>query len=139
LVQLVQHLLAGGAAWSSWCSTSSQEALLGPAGAAYTRSSIVVATDGLHKKSWIMGAALVAKGGRLPACSVTVFGQQSSIRPELTGIALVLEDCLGEEDLNVLTDSFSSMQLYAEGRHFSSLALSAPGLTVACACGQTTG
>ena len=90
---------------------SSREALLGPAGAAYTRSGIVVATDGSLKKSGIMGAALVAKGGRLPARSVSVFGQPSSIRPELTGIALSLEECPGEEDLNVLTDSLSSMQL----------------------------
>ncbi len=90
---------------------SSLEALLGLAGAVYTRSGIVVAIDGSLKKSGIMGAALVAKGGRLPVRSVTVFGQPSSIRPELTGITLALEDCPGEEDLNVLTDSLSSMQL----------------------------
>ncbi len=42
---------------------SSREALLGPAGAAYTRSGIIVATDGLLKKSWIMGAAM-ARGGQ---------------------------------------------------------------------------
>ena len=90
---------------------SSREALLGPAGAAYTRSGVVVATDGSLKRSGIMGAAMVAKDGRLPARSATVFGQPSSIRPELTGIALALEDCPGEEDLNVLTDSLSSMQL----------------------------
>ncbi len=45
---------------------SSREALLGPAGAAYIRSGIVVATDGTLKKSGIMGAAMVAKDGRLP-------------------------------------------------------------------------
>ncbi len=55
--------------------------------------------------------SLVAKGGRLPARSVTVFGQPSLIRPELTGIALALEECPGEEDLNILTYSLSSMQL----------------------------
>jgi ribonuclease HI len=90
---------------------SSREALLGPAGAAYTRSGVVVATDGSLKKGGIMGAALVAKDGRMPARSVAVFGQPSSIRPELTGIALAVEDCPGEEDLNILTDSLSSMQL----------------------------
>jgi hypothetical protein len=58
-----------------------------------------------------MGAALVAKDGRLPARGVAVFGQPSSLRPELTGIALALEDCPGEEDRNVLTDSLSSMRL----------------------------
>jgi ribonuclease HI len=90
---------------------SSREALLGPAGAAYTRSGVVVATDGSLKKSGIMGAALVAKDSRMPARSVAVFGQPSSIRPELTGIALALEGCPGEDDLNILTDSLSSMQL----------------------------
>jgi hypothetical protein len=54
-----------------------------------------------------MLAALVAKGGRLTAHSVSVFGQPSSIRAELTAI----KDCPGEEDLNVLTDSLSSLQL----------------------------
>jgi hypothetical protein len=40
---------------------SLREALLGPAGAAYMRSNVVVATDGLVKKSWIMEVALVLK------------------------------------------------------------------------------
>ena len=44
------------------------------------------------------------------ACLHAAFGQPSSIRPELTGIALALEDCPGEEDLNILTDSLSSME-----------------------------
>ncbi len=42
---------------------SSREALLGPAGAAYTRSGMVQATDGSLKKSSVMGAAVVAKDG----------------------------------------------------------------------------
>jgi ribonuclease HI len=58
-----------------------------------------------------MGAAYVTKDNRLPPRSVAVFGQPSSIRPELTGIALALEDCPGGEDLNILTDSLSSMRL----------------------------
>ena len=58
-----------------------------------------------------MGAAMVAKDDRLPARSVAVFGPPSSLRPELTGIAIALEDCPGEEDLNILTDSLSSMLL----------------------------
>ncbi len=56
----------------------------------YTRSGIVVATGGSLKKSGAMGAAVVAKDGRIQARSAAVFGQQSSIRPELTGIALAL-------------------------------------------------
>jgi ribonuclease HI len=55
-----------------------------------------------------MGVALVAKDARLPARGVSVIGQPSSLRQELTGIALALEDCPGEEDLNILTDSLSS-------------------------------
>jgi hypothetical protein len=47
----------------------------------------------------------------MQARSVAVFGQPSSIRPELTGIALALEGCPAEEDLNILTDSLSSMRL----------------------------
>ena len=90
---------------------SSREALLGPAGAAYMRSGIVVATDGSLKKCGAMGAAFVAKDGRVQARSVAVFGQPSSIRPELTGIALALEECPIEEDLTILTDSLSSMDL----------------------------
>jgi hypothetical protein len=86
---------------------SSREERLGPVAAAYTRSGIVVATDGSLKKSGAMGAAYVAKDNRLPPRSVAVFGQPSSIR----GIALALEDCPGEEDLNTITDSLSSMRL----------------------------
>ena len=90
---------------------SSREALLGSAGAAYTRSGIVVATDGSLRRDGSMGAAMVAKDDRLPARSVAVFGPPSSLRPELTGIAIALEDCPGEEDLTILTDSLSSMRL----------------------------
>jgi hypothetical protein len=95
---------------------SSREAQLGPVGASYTSSGIVAATDGSLRKSGAMGAAYVTKDNRLPPRSVAVFGQPSSIRPELTGIALAVEDCPGRarpggEDLNVLTDSLSSMRL----------------------------
>jgi hypothetical protein len=92
---------------------SSREALLGPAGAAYTRSGIVMATDGSLKKSTVMGAAVVTNDsdGRMQARSVAVFGRPSSIRPELTWIALALEGCPAEKDLNILTDSLSSMRL----------------------------
>ncbi len=78
---------------------SSQEALL--------HSRIVVATDGLLKKCGAMGAAFVAKDGRVQTRSVAVFGQPSSIRPELTGVALALEECPIQEDLTILTDSLS--------------------------------
>ncbi len=84
---------------------------MGPVGAAYTRSGVMVAADGSLKKNGAMGAAYVAKDNRLPSRSAAVLGQPSSIRPELTGIALALEDCPGKEDLNIITDSLSSMRL----------------------------
>jgi len=90
---------------------SSREAVLGPAGHAYSLSGLVAATDGSLKKNGSMGAAYVSIGGRLPPRSVSVFGQPSSIRPELTGIAMVLKDCPDEEDLNILTDSLSAIVL----------------------------
>ncbi len=69
--------------------------------------------------------ALAVKDGRLPARSASVFGQPSSIRPELTEFTLALEACPGEEDLSVLTDSLSSSSAavrgYANGRHLSRL------------------
>jgi hypothetical protein len=62
---------------------SSREVLLGPAAAAYTRNGILVATDGSLKKNGIMEVAMVAKDARMASRSVAVFGQLSSIRPEL--------------------------------------------------------
>ena len=58
-----------------------------------------------------MGAAMVPMGNRIQARSAAVFGSASSIRPELTGITIALEDCPEDEDLNILTDSLSSMLL----------------------------
>ena len=68
-----------------------------------------------------MGAAMVAKDDRLPARSVAVFGPPSSLRPELTGIAIALDDCPGEEDLNILTDSLSSIRLLKSMQRGTSL------------------
>ena len=90
---------------------SSREAVLGPVGPAYSLSGLVVATDGSLRKNGDMGAAYVSIGGRLPSQSVSVFGQPSSILPELTGIAMALKDCPDEEDLNILTDSLSAIML----------------------------
>jgi hypothetical protein len=61
---------------------SSWEALLGPAGSAYQHNGIVVATDGSLKRCGSMGASFLAKDGRLPARSVAVLGQPSSIRKD---------------------------------------------------------
>jgi hypothetical protein len=58
---------------------SSREALLGPAGAAYMHSGIVVATDGSLKKCGHGSCIHMAKDGRVQARTVAVFGQPSSI------------------------------------------------------------
>jgi len=108
-------------------SPSAKEATLGPAGAAYTLSGITVGVDGSSRSYGAMGAAMVPIGTRVQArsaaippptstgeerCSYNaVFGSASSLRPELTGITLALEDCPQDEDLNILTDSLSSMLL----------------------------
>jgi hypothetical protein len=56
---------------------------------------VAQAEEALGRDNEPLGAALVAKdaSGRLPALSVSDFGQPSSIRPELTGMALAL-DCI---------------------------------------------
>ena len=66
------HLTADGVVPLDLTCPSSREALLGSAGAAYTRSGsgIVVATDGSLRRDGSMGAAMVAKDDRLPARSV---------------------------------------------------------------------
>ncbi len=76
-----------------------------------------------------MGAAYVVKDNCLPSRSVAVFGQSSSIRPELTGITLALEDCPGEEDLNILTDSLSSKRLLKNMQRQDFLCSSTAGVT----------
>ena len=87
----------------------SGEAAYGPVGRAYRYPGIVVATDGSLKDDGRMGAAFVSMGGRVPARSVAVVGAPSSTRPELTGIALALEESLPGEDLTILTDSLVVM------------------------------
>ena len=46
---------------------------MGPAGAAHARILVIVATDGSLKKSGMVGAATVARDGRLPSRGVAVF------------------------------------------------------------------
>jgi hypothetical protein len=78
-----------------------KEATLGPAGAAYRPSGITVGLDGSCRSDGSMGAAMVPMGTRIQARSVAVFGSASSLLPDLTGIALALEDCPQDEDLNI--------------------------------------
>ena len=53
----------------------------------------------------------MAKDGKIQSRSVAVYGPPSSIRPELAGISLAVEECPVEENLNILTDSLSALQL----------------------------
>ncbi len=107
------HLTTDGVVPLDLGCLSSREARLGPVGAAYTRSGIVVATDGSLKKSWAMGAAYAVKDNRLPSRSVAGFGQPSWISQDIFSgrTPRCLEDCPGEEDLNIITESLSSMRL----------------------------
>lgn len=89
--------------------SSGREAAYGPVGLAYQYPGAIVATDGSLKDDGRMGAAFVSMGGRIPARSVAVFGSASSTRPELTAIALALEESPPDEDLTILTDSLVAM------------------------------
>jgi hypothetical protein len=73
-LELIQ-LTADGVVFLDPSSLSSREAVLGPAGPAYSLSGLVTATDGSLKKNWSMGATYVSIGCRLSSQSVTVFGQ----------------------------------------------------------------
>ena len=54
---------------------------------------------------------MVAKDEKNQSRSVAVYGPPSSIRPEPAGISLAVEECPVEENLNILTDSLSALQL----------------------------
>ena len=73
------------------CCPSAREVLQGPVGAAYSKEGVIVATDGTLKHDGAMGAAFVALGDWVPASSAAVFGSETSIRPELTGLVMALE------------------------------------------------
>ena len=90
---------------------SAREVMHGPVGSAYANEGVVVATDGSLKHDGSMGAAFVALGDKVSARSAAVFGTETSVRPELTGLAMALEECPVHEDLTLLTDSKSSMDL----------------------------
>ena len=81
-----------------------REAQLGPASAAYALDGVTAATVGSLRKPRAMGAAMVAKDGKIQPQSVAVYGPPSSIRPKLTGISLAVEKCPVEENLNILTE-----------------------------------
>jgi ribonuclease HI len=77
---------------------------------------IIIATDGSLKDDGSMGAAIVSLGERVPAKSVAVFGSASSTRPELTAIALALEQCPSTANLTILTDSQDSLTALSHSR-----------------------
>ena len=83
-----------------------------------------------------MGAAFVSKNRRLQAKSVAVHGSPSSSRPELTAIGLACEDSPIDEELTILTDILSRMNLLKIEERFSTLAVSSRGATAFDTCGQ---
>ena len=94
---------------------SAREAALGPAGAAYPHKGVTVGTDRACKIEVIMGQCRFRvygpEDGRLQAKNVAVHGSPSSSRLELTAIGLACEYSPIEEDLTILTDSLSSMNI----------------------------
>ena len=90
-------------------SPAAREWILGPAGAAYNFPAIVVGGDGSKRGDVGMGAAFVSKDGRIPARSAAVFGPPSSLRPELSALAMALEAAPLTEELTYLTDSLAAM------------------------------
>ena len=90
-------------------SPSFREAQLGPAGVAFTHAVTTIATDGAVKDDGRMGAAYVALGSRIPPRSFVVLGPPSSMRAELSAIDQAVADAPEQEELNILTDSLSSI------------------------------
>ena len=99
---------------------SAREAALGPAGAACRHKGVTAGTDGACKSDGAMGAAFASKDDRLQARTVAVYGSPSSIRPELTAFEMACEDSPIDEDLTILADSLSSMNLLksSHGKEF---------------------
>ncbi len=79
-----------------------QEVAYGPSGLAFQHERITVATDGSFKDVDCM---------RIPARSVAVFGSASSTRPELSAIALALDQCLSTENLTIRSDSLDALTI----------------------------
>ena len=86
----------------------------------FARGTAWVGQCGIHAQWHCGGDRWVAQEGReyggsygrqrrSPACAQRVGLWSTIVAP--TGIAIALEDCPGEEDLNILTDSLSSMWL----------------------------
>ena len=69
----------------------------------------MVGGDGSKRGDGGMGAAFVSKDRRIPAGSVAVFGPPSSLRPELSALAMALEAAPLTEELTYLTDSLAAM------------------------------
>ena len=90
-------------------SPSFREAQLGPAGVGFTHAGTTIATDGAVKDDGRMGAAYVALGSRIPPRSFVVLGPPSSMRAELSAIDQAVADAPEQEELNILTDSLSSI------------------------------
>ena len=90
---------------------SVHEARYGTAGPAYAGNSLVVATDGSVKHDGSMGASACWSRPDLQPISFEVQGPPISVVPELAALAVAAENSPLDEDLTILTDSKTSLQL----------------------------
>lgn len=90
---------------------SAREAKLGAQGSLYDRSGVLAATDGSVKKDGTMGAGVCWSRPDLAPCSFEVHGPPKSIVPELAALAAALARAPADEDLTILTDSKSALQM----------------------------
>lgn len=84
---------------------------LGTSGHLYSQDGLIAATDGSVKKDGSMGASACWSRPDLAPVSFEVHGPPKSIVPELSGIAVAAERSPTDEDLTILTDSKSSLQM----------------------------
>ncbi|NBO64558.1 MAG: hypothetical protein EBU88_06900 [Acidobacteria bacterium] len=90
---------------------SMREIKLGTSGQIYSQDGLIAATDGSVKRDGSMGASACWSRPDLAPVSFEVHGPPKSIVPELFGVAVAAEKSPTDEDLKLLTDSKSSLQL----------------------------
>ena len=90
---------------------SMAETRLGASGHLYGRNGVLSATDGSVKKDGTMGAGVCWSRPDLDPISFEVHGLPKSIVPELSGLAAAIARAPIDEDLTVLTDSKSALQM----------------------------
>ena len=90
---------------------SMAETKLVASGHLYGRNGVLSATDGSVKKDGNVGAGVCWSRPDLDPISFEVHGLPKSIVPELSGLAAAIARAPIDEDLTVLTDSKSALQM----------------------------